>query len=61
MKESWLDNADVKRFYNISDSTLARYRRDGKIPYTKFGNKILYPQSFFNQSLKKKMVNQHLM
>ena len=59
--EIWYDNADVKRLLNISDSTLARYRKSEKVPFTKFGSKILYPKSFFNQSLKKKMANQHLM
>jgi hypothetical protein len=59
--ETWYDNADVKRLLNISDSTLARYRKSNKVPFTKIGNKILYPKSFFNQSLKKKMTNPHLM
>lgn len=59
--ETWYDNADVKRVLNISDSTLARYRKTNKVPFTKVGNKILYPKSFFNQSLKKKLTNPHLM
>jgi mRNA-degrading endonuclease HigB of HigAB toxin-antitoxin module len=60
-KEKWYDGADVKQLFNISDSTLARYRRENKIPFTKFGNKILYPESYFTSSLKKKMVNKHLL
>lgn len=59
--EKWYDGADVKSLFNISDSTLGRYRRENKVPFTKFGNKILYPGSFFNESLKKKMVNKHLL
>ena len=59
--EKWLDGADVKCQFNISDSTLARYRKNNTIPYSKLGNKYIYPESFFTQSLKKKMVNQHLM
>jgi hypothetical protein len=59
--ETWYDNTDVKRILNISDSTLARYRKSNKVPFTKIGNKILYPKSFFNQSLKKKLTNPHLM
>jgi hypothetical protein len=60
-KEKWYDGADVKQLFNISDSTLARYRRENKIPFTRFGNKILYPESFFTESLKKKMQNKHLL
>ncbi len=60
-KEKWYDGADVKQLFNISDSTLARYRREKKVPFTRFGNKILYPESFFNESLKKKMENKHLL
>jgi hypothetical protein len=60
-KERWLDAHDVKRRLNISDSTLWRYRKENKIPYSKFGNKILYPESFFTKSLKNKIVNSHLL
>ena len=60
-KENWLDAHDVKSRFNISDSTLWRYRKENKIPYSKFGNKILYPESFFTQSLKKKIINSHLL
>lgn len=60
-KEKYYDGADVKQLFNISDSTLARYRRENKIPFTRFGNKILYPESFFTESLKKKMQNKHLL
>lgn len=59
--EKWLDGADVKMRFNISDSTLARHRKNNTIPYSKLGKKYIYPESFFTQSLKKKMVNQHLM
>ena len=60
-RENWLDAHDVKSRFNISDSTLWRYRKENKIPYSKFGNKILYPESFFTQSLKKKIINSHLL
>ena len=59
--EKWLDAVDVKERLKISDSTLWRYRKEDIIPYTKVGNKILYPESFFTQSLKKKIVNSHLL
>lgn len=43
----WLDSSDVKRMFNISDSTLYRLRIHKKIPYTKIGGKFVYPKSFF--------------
>ncbi len=59
--ETWLDSADVKMKFHISDSTLSRYRKRKLVPYTKLGNKYLYPESFFNKSLKQKIVNSHLL
>lgn len=61
VKEKWLDAFEVKKRFNISDSTLWRYRKNNKIPYTTLGNKVLYPESFFSKSLKEKMVNSHLL
>jgi len=61
VKERWLDAFQVKSRFNISDSTLWRYRKTNKIPYTILGNKVLYPESFFSKSLKDKMVNSHLL
>jgi len=60
-EEQWLDNHDVKKLLNISDSTLWRYRKEKKIPYSPVGNKYLYPVSFFTQSLKNKIINSHLL
>mgnify|MGYP003610900118 FL=1 len=31
----WYDNADVLKLFNISESTLLRYRKEKKIPFTK--------------------------
>ena len=59
--EKWLDSHDVKKLLNISDSTLWRYRKENKIPYSKIGNKFLYPESFFTKSLKTKLINSHLL
>lgn len=61
VKDGWLDAFQVKTRFNISDSTLWRYRKTDKIPYTILGNKVLYPESFFSKSLKEKMVNSHLL
>ena len=37
-----LDTADLKQQYNLSDSTIYRWRRDGKIKYIKLGGKYYY-------------------
>ena len=46
----WYDNADVLKLFNISDSTLLRYRKEKKIPFTKLGGRFLYPKAFFTKS-----------
>ena len=48
----YYDSSDVKRLMNISDSTLHRMRKAGEIPFIKFGRKIVYPKSFFNNAFK---------
>lgn len=44
----YYDNADLKRLFNLSDSTLSRLRKSQKLEYIKIGGKIFYPKSFFN-------------
>lgn len=57
----WLDSADVKIRFKISDTTLWRLRKENKIPYSKMGNKFVYPESYFTKSLVNKMKNAHLL
>jgi predicted site-specific integrase-resolvase len=49
------------QLYNISDSTLARYRKEDKIPFTRLGGRFLYPKHYFTKSLMEKMENKHLL
>lgn len=56
----WFDNADAKMVLNISDSTLTRLRKNGKIPYTKVGNKYYYPRAYFEQTMLIQVRNKHL-
>ena len=37
-----LDSADLKQEFNLSDSTIYRWRRDGKIKFIKIGGKYYY-------------------
>lgn len=57
----WYDSADVMQLYNFSESTLARFRKEKKIPFTKLGGRFLYPKSFFTKSLMEKLENKHLL
>lgn len=51
-EEQYLDSADVKMQFNISERTLYRMRKEGKIPYVYFGRKIFYPKSEIYKMLK---------
>ena len=53
----WYDGADIKQLFNISESTLIRYRKEKKIPFTRLGGRFLYPKTFFTKSLMEKMEN----
>ena len=57
----WLDGTDVKQMLHISESTLWRYRKKKMIPFSKIGNKYVYPESYFTKSLVEKMENAHLL
>jgi hypothetical protein len=57
----WYDNVDVMHILKISESTLARYRKNQKIPFTKLGSKYFYPRQFFEDSMAAKMENKHLL
>ena len=49
----YFDSSDVKKFLNISDSTLNRMRKERKIPFIRFGHKLFYPKSFFTDAMKR--------
>ncbi|MDP5027724.1 MAG: helix-turn-helix domain-containing protein [Flavobacterium sp.] len=57
----WYDGADIKQLFNISESTLIRYRKEKKIPFSRLGGRFLYPKTFFTKSLMEKMENKHLL
>lgn len=49
--QKFYDSADLKCLLNISDKTLYRMGKQGKIPFFKLGKKCFYPKSFFNQKV----------
>lgn len=46
-KEVLLDNAEMKRRFHMSESTLYRRRKNNEIPFYKIGGKFYYPLRFF--------------
>ncbi len=40
--KDWLDNQDIMQMMHVSSSTLQDMRSKGRIPYTKFGHKVVY-------------------
>jgi predicted DNA-binding transcriptional regulator AlpA len=38
----WVDNDTAMRLLNLSRPTLARYRADGTLPYSKLGSSVYY-------------------
>lgn len=51
-KSPFYDSADLKCYLHVSDKTLQRWRKQGKIPFQKVGKKYFYPRSFFEGWLK---------
>lgn len=49
---SYYDNADLKRLFHFSDSTLHRHRKNHLLPYRKIQGKIFYPKAFFHTDSK---------
>lgn len=39
---TWLTNEEAMDYLDVSRSTLNRYRMDGKLPYSKIGQKVFY-------------------
>lgn len=54
-QEKWLDSYEVKRMFNISETTLYRLRKNNEIPFTRLGKKYLYPQALFSLNLLNKI------
>ncbi|MAQ94830.1 MAG: hypothetical protein CMM84_15040 [Rhodothermaceae bacterium] len=40
--KGWLTNAEAMEYLGLSRPTLARYRKDGKLPYAKVGSSVFY-------------------
>ena len=47
----YYDNADMKRLFHFSDSTLYRYRKSNILPFKKIQGKFIYPKAYFHPDL----------
>lgn len=56
-RKDWLSTAEVMEVLHVSRRTVHNYRKEGKIPFTKFGRNILYPRKFLEKLLRENMVN----
>lgn len=41
-QKDWLTNREAMRYLGLSKATLARYRADGTLPYSKVGANVFY-------------------
>ena len=53
IKDSWIDGIEVQSLLHISEKTLYRHRRSGKLPYSRIRGKIYYKNSDIRNLLEK--------
>lgn len=53
IKESWIDGIEVQSTLHISESTLYRHRKSGRLPYSRVRGKIYYKPSDIRNLLEK--------
>lgn len=47
--EVWLNTAQIMSYLEVSERTLARWRENQQIPYSKMGGTIFYPKRLLNK------------
>ncbi len=57
--KKYLDNADMKQLFNISDKTLYRWRKNGTVPFTNLGGKHIYPKQAVLAILQQRLDNKY--
>lgn len=55
--KKWLTNDEVIQYLGLSVPTLARYRRDGKLPYSRVGGRVYYKRVDVDALLSRNMVS----
>ena len=54
-EEIFLDNVQVKKLLNVSDSTLYRLRKRVDIPFAVIGGRTYYPKKMLTKALLEKI------
>lgn len=57
--KKYLDNADMKQLFHISDKTLYRWRKNGTVPFTNLGGKLVYPKQAVLAILQQRLDNKY--
>jgi hypothetical protein len=57
--KKYLDSADIKQLFKISDRTLYRWRQNETIPFTKMGGKLVYPKQAVLGILQSRLDNKY--
>lgn len=53
IKDAWIDGVEVQSSLHISESTLYRHRKAGRLPYSRVRGKIYYKKSDIRELLEK--------
>lgn len=53
----WLKNADVRKMFKLSASTLQTLRINGTLPFTKLGGVIYYDREVIDQLMRENQVH----
>lgn len=59
-EELWMTSAEAQQFFRVSRSTLYRWCKTKKLPYTKQGGVLYYPKLFIEQLMIDRMQNKNL-
>lgn len=59
-EELWMTSAEAQQFFRVSRSTIYRWCKTKKLPYTKQGGVLYYPKIFIEQLMINRMQNNHL-
>jgi hypothetical protein len=54
-----LDNNELMKLLNVSESTLFRWRRDKLIPFYKIKRRCYYPREYFTHTIIQKILLGH--
>ncbi len=53
IKDAWIDGVEVQSVLHISERTLYRHRKSGRLPYSRIRGKIYYKKSDIRELLEK--------